>query len=322
MRLSTAFVALAGLAALPAAAQDMKLLNSWDQNFPASKVAAQPFVALVNEAAKGSMKITIAGPETVPSFEQFQPLQSGAFQFLFTHAVYHYGVTGAAIMADAVKSDSKARRDSGFFAAVDKAYNALGVKLIAMPLHKEGYQIVLRKPMTAEGDLKGMKIRANAAYKPLLDQLGAVMVPLPPGEVYSALQKGVVDGAAWPTIGVISYRWYEVSSILVRPTYGNSTYMILANLEAWNKLGPDKQKIVNDAALKIEAEVPAKFTALTQDEEKELIGKGMKVVTVGAKHAPQLTKYLGEGLWGLADRKNPELAKQLRQLVKDKGLED
>ena len=113
-------------------------------------------------STKGSIKFIISGPETVPPFEQLQPVSTGVFQMLFTHAVYHYGTTGIAMGLDAVRGDLEARRKSGMLEAIDKSYQKLGLKLVAAAISAtRGYHIVLRAPVSPAGDLQGRKVRGT-----------------------------------------------------------------------------------------------------------------------------------------------------------------
>jgi TRAP-type mannitol/chloroaromatic compound transport system substrate-binding protein len=187
----------------------------------------------------------MSGPETVPPFEQLQPVATGVFQMLFTHAIYHYGTTGLAVGLDAVRGDLEARRKSGMVEAIDKHYQKLGLKLVAVPISAtKGYHMVLRAPVGASGDLQGRKIRGTPSYHTVIGMLGASPVVLPGGEVYSALEKGVVDGAAWPASGVLGMRWYEVAKYMLRPSFGLAHYLFLMNLNAWNRLTDAERNIL------------------------------------------------------------------------------
>jgi TRAP-type mannitol/chloroaromatic compound transport system substrate-binding protein len=138
------------------------------------------------------MKFIVSGPETVPAFEQLQPAASGAFQFLFTHGAYHFGTSPLLAAVEALGGTPEARKASGVFAEVDKYYQKLGLNLLSMPITQDGgYQILLRKPPTAGGDLQGYKIRGNPTYQNVIRMLGGSMVTLPPAEIYAALDKGV-----------------------------------------------------------------------------------------------------------------------------------
>ena len=80
-----------------AEAAEFRFLSSWDKTNPAVPAIAEPFMKGVEAGTKGSIKFIVSGPETVPPFEQLEPVSTGVFQMLFTHAVYHYGTTGIAM---------------------------------------------------------------------------------------------------------------------------------------------------------------------------------------------------------------------------------
>ena len=86
-------------------AAEYRFLASWDKNYPGVTHIAQPFIKNVEAASKGSMKLIMSGPETVPPFEQLQPVDSGAFQFLFTHGAYHFGTTPYLAALEALGGD-------------------------------------------------------------------------------------------------------------------------------------------------------------------------------------------------------------------------
>ena len=106
---------------VPAAALELRMLTSWDRNNPAVPLLAEGFAKNVEKASNGNIKFVLNGPETVPPFEQLQPVASGAFQMLFTHGVYHFGQTGISMGLDAVGGTMAERHATGVFDVVDKA---------------------------------------------------------------------------------------------------------------------------------------------------------------------------------------------------------
>ena len=167
-----------------AEAADFRMLSSWDKTNPAVAKLAEPFAKGVEAATNGSVRFVISGPETVPPFEQLQPASTGVFPLLFTHAIYHYGTTGVAVGMDAVRGDLEARRKSGMVEVLDKHYQKLGLKLVAVAISAtKGYHIVLRAPVGPSGDLQGRKIRGTPSYHNVINMLGASPVVLPGGEV-------------------------------------------------------------------------------------------------------------------------------------------
>ena len=90
----------------------------------------------LGKLSKGELSTSYSGPEVVPTIEQFQPVQSGIFDMLFTIGAYHLGTTAIGAAVDAIDSDPVKRRQHGIFDYVDRHYNKLGVKVIAIIFKK------------------------------------------------------------------------------------------------------------------------------------------------------------------------------------------
>ena len=183
-----------------AQAAELNMLSSWNTNYAGAKYTVPKFAEMVKERVP-NLTLDVKGPEAVSPFEQLEPVQAGLYQFVYTHGGYHYGTTGIGMGMDGVDGDPDKRRASGIWDFVDKSYNEIGLKLIAMPTSGDGYHMVLKKPIGSSGGLDGAKVRGTPVYKALIEHLGGSLVVLPPAEIYSALDKGTVDGAAWPVLG-------------------------------------------------------------------------------------------------------------------------
>ncbi len=316
-----AVVVSLALSIINASAQEFRLLSSWDKNYPYNPVILDPFMKGVEAASKGRMKFLVSGPETVPPFEQLQPVGSGAFQFLFTSGAYHFGTTPLLTAVEGMNADLEAVRASGIIDFLDKHYQKFGLKIIAMPITVDGaYHLILRQPVGPSGDLVGRKVRGTPTHAPIIKMLNGTMVTLPPSEIYTALDKGVVDGAAWPRIGVKDYRWNEVAKYLLRPGYGVNYEPIFMNLKAWNALAKEDQQILIQEAHKVEDSWFKESVNIWDKEEKSLIASGMIVTQMGAAQKAKMNAALSDGLWELAETKNPKETQELRQFARSKGL--
>lgn len=324
MRLKVWLAAGAALAAAlqPAQAADYRMLSSWDQNYPMRPLLVEPFIKAVNQASKGSVNIRLSGPETVPAFEQLQPTGSGVFHFLYTHGAYHFGTTAAATAVEALAGGLEEWRKAGVREEIDKYYSPFGVTLIGLAVSPSGagYNIILRQPVKPSGDLQGYKIRGTPSYGGVFKLLGASPVVLPPAEIYTSLEKGLVDGAAWPTFGIAPYRWYEVAKYVLRPSFGTTTQLFFAHKATWDKMPEADKKLIQAELAKLEDQYTALYAKVTADEEKELQAKGMQIVQMGDAQKAKLADGWGEGLWALSAQKSPKETEALRQFGIAKGL--
>src|SRR5690606_4659237 len=114
-----------------AVAQEFRLLSGWVQNFAYNPYLLDPFVEGIEKASDGKMKISVYGPETVPPFEQLEPVGSGAFDFLFTAGAYHFGTPPIMTVAEAITTTPEELHSSGLFDEFDRHYQKFGLKLIA-----------------------------------------------------------------------------------------------------------------------------------------------------------------------------------------------
>lgn len=128
-----------------------------------------------------------------------------------------------------------------------------------------------KKPVNNPQDLKGMKIRVMQAaiFVNLVESFGASAQPMPFGEVYSALQTGVIDGAEnnWPSYFATGH--FEVAPYYILDEHTRVPEILVASKFTMNKLTAEQQEIIKQAALdsvEYQRELWAAFEA--ESEEK------------------------------------------------------
>ena len=148
-------------------AKTLKAISGFPTTHMYTKSCMGIFQDNLKAASGDRMDISIMGPDVVPTNEQFQPVQSGVFDLLFTHTAYHMGTTAIGLTLEAVNSDPVKRRESGIIGAIDKEYEKHGMKLLAV-LPAVEYNIVLSRPAASTSpSLKGLKIRTPPAGAPM-----------------------------------------------------------------------------------------------------------------------------------------------------------
>ena len=99
------------------------------------------------------------------------------------------------------------------------------------------FYLYTKKAVSKLDDLKGLKLRTAAKYDKMMKKLGIVPVTIEFGETYTGLQRGVVEGFGWPTIGPREWGWLEnVKYVIDIPFYARQNTFFLMNLDTWNKL--------------------------------------------------------------------------------------
>ena len=194
----------------PAQAQQFKLLGGWAENNVNAYWPGAQYKKNLEAASAGKMTVAISGPEAVPPFEQLQPVTAGAFDIVYTHPTYHS--KGLAGVAEIIPFGLEQWRSSGVWDYIDKYYQKThNVKLLALvALGTEGYHCYLKAP------------------------LGGVPVVMPMGDVYTSIEKGVVDGGCAPANVMLATKHHEVAKYRVEPRFGLLVSMIAINLDRFN----------------------------------------------------------------------------------------
>lgn len=306
-----------------AQAEQLRLLSSWEPSFPMNAHFVTPFMERVAARSEGAVEISMDGPEVVDPFSQFEPVQAGLYQVLFTHAAYHTGETRLALPLEAnIMADPEAIRTSGLWDQIDAGYNAYGFKLIGITTTGTGaYQILLRdKPTDVENPLAGMRVRGSPPYAPVIEEFGGTLVVLPGGEIYSGLDRGVIEGAGWPVIGTQNSRLTEVTKYYMTPGFGAGHYMMLMNLDAFNALDAAQQEIILSVAEEIERESVGVFEELTIAEVANMQSEGLEAVELSDDMAVRLTAAFADGLSAMATANNEGAAEKIVAFMRKNGM--
>ncbi len=321
-RLVGLFVALIVVMAFASnsCATKLKLLAAYQPNFIFNVGITDVFKKNLAEISGGKIQIQQFGPDVVPTFEQFQPTQAGVFDINFTHPTYHAGNFGLGILMDITKFDPTRRRETGLFDVMDKAYNKVGIKVIALP-PVSPYHYITKEALSGEKpSFKGLKLRSNPTLQNVVLELGGSPVTMSGGNVYTSLQKGVIDGAAWTLVGVKDFKWNEVAKYMVRPTFGSITMMLMMNLDKYNSLSDDEKKWIDEAGKKTELDSLAFFNGKIDSEIKYLEDKGMEYTEMNADDAKNVNIYFNDGIVKMSQKLVGDEALKFKKLAEEKGM--
>ena len=158
-------------------------------------------------------------------------------------------------------------------------------------------------------DLTGLKLRITPVYRDFFQALGATVVQTAPGEVYTALERGVVDGYGWPITGIFDLGWHEKTKYRVDPGFYSAEVSILINKNAWAKLNEQQKRVISEAAAWIEAQAADVAKENEADIAKQKAA-GIEVITL----SDEFRKKAYEAGWAGVIRQSPEHGAKLKAL--------
>ena len=226
---------------------EIKMVRPWSPASSSIKNFYLPFIENVNEKSGGRLVFSdFGGSEVAPAFEQMRPLLANQFQALYTHASYIQEFTAIGTSGDFVKGDWDARESCGLTSAQQEAFaGRLQGAHWTGPNIGAGYKIYLNEEITTP-TLKGLKIRDSGLYGPFIKKLGGIPTRIPYPEIYTALEKGIIDGAAYASTGAHRGSWYNVVNYWVTDELGEGGGTgIFFNKKTWDAMPTDLQELVD-----------------------------------------------------------------------------
>ena len=331
MRLLTAKTLLLCLlaACMPSRADEvtLTLVSSWNarQNFTAHFLK---YVDAVNKAGKGVVQIKfLGGPEVVPQRQLLYALRRGIIDMAFGGMTYYRGVIPEGDSMFAATITPMEARATGALDALQPYWEErINARLIGWMQSDIGPNIYLSEAphFRDDGlpDLSGLKIRTSPTNVELLKALDARAVQIAVKEIYTAFQRGTVDGLAWPTIGFPDLGIGDFVHYRIDPDVLQLAITLQINLDTWNALPEDARNILINQAVIYEQQSRADLFTIMEREVYELDAAGFNAVELPDDVAIRWRDFAHEVVWQRFADRAPESAAKLKPLFYPEAAAD
>ncbi|HMS79640.1 MAG TPA: TRAP transporter substrate-binding protein DctP [Burkholderiaceae bacterium] len=308
----------AGLAA-PAAAQEITLraVSGFQEGTYFSR-NFERFVQRVNAEGKGIVQINyIGGPKAIPTFEQPNALRSGVVDLANTTAAYTASLVPEGLALNYTDKKMADLRKDGTLEYLNTLYLEKGLYYFAKTGEGIQYHIFSNKPIE-KADLTGLKIRIAPIFRDFFSKLGASVVQMPPGEVYTALERGVVDGYGWPLLGIFDNGWHEKTRYRIDPGFYSLELGIVFSAATWKKLTPAQRAFLEKQGAALEAELNAISAKDAAEDMKKQQDAGIKVIRLDAAQSKAYLQAAYGSAWDGLVKTSPTHGAKLRQTMEPK----
>jgi TRAP-type C4-dicarboxylate transport system substrate-binding protein len=253
---AAAFIALSFVPISITAVQAKTINLSYSIFFPATHGQCKAGIDWAREVEKrtnGRIKITVFPGGTLTKANQcYDGVVKGISDLgmsCFAYTRGRFPVMEAIDLPHGYPNGQVATHVANEFYAVIKPAELNDVKVLYIHAHGPGL-LHTKTPVQSLKELQGMKIRSTGLSAKVTKALGGVPVAMPQGATYEALQKGVVEGTFTPIETLKGWKQAEVIKYTTNCTgVGYTTAMfVVMNLEKWNSLPKDIQKIIEDTS--------------------------------------------------------------------------
>lgn len=277
----------------------------------------EAFVERVNETGKGVVQINyVGGPEAVPTFELGNAVSAGVVDIANNTTAFYTNLLPLGDALHLATNTIQDQRENGCFDLIDGLHQEqMNVKYLARTGDNIQFHLYLTKPIDGT-DLSGLTLRTTPVYRAMFEALGATPVRTAPGEVYTALERGAIDGYGWPVQGVMDLGWDEQTKFRVDPGFYQVDVNFLVNLDRWNELSDEAKAVLHDAAIWTEAK-NADNLAINDSEAKRQADAGIQVISFEGDTAQSWLDTAQSAGWAALDAIDAAKAAELKSCLVD-----
>ncbi len=260
-----------------------KMVTTWPPNLPVLQTGAERFAKRVEEVSEGRLKIQVfAGGELVPALGVFDAVSQGTVQCGSGAAYYWAGKVPAAQWFAAVPFGLNPQGINAWF------YSGGGLKLweevyapfnlVPRPQGNTGVQMGgwFRKKMETIDDYKGLKMRIPGLGGKVIAKAGGTVVLLPGGEIFTSLERGVIDATEWVgPMHDLRMGFYKAAQYYYYPGWHEpgTCLEVMFNKKEYDALPKDLQAIIDACAMETNLWSLSEFEAGNGAALQELISK-------------------------------------------------
>lgn len=258
-----------------------KMVTTWPKNFPGLGMAAENFAELVARMSGGRLKVKVYGAgQLVPAMEVFDAVSQGTVEMGHGASYYWKGKSPTTALFTTIPFGLNAQEMNGWLhygggmALWRELYEPFN--LIPLAAGNTGVQMAgwFNREINSLADLKGLKMRIPGLGGEVISRMGVEAVNIPGGDLYIAMQTGVIDATEWVgPYNDLAFGFHQVAKYYYYPGWHEPgpTLELMVNKQAFSSLPDDLQAIVEGAARAINQDMLDDYTARNNGALKELV---------------------------------------------------
>ena len=306
---------VAALVPLRTAAQEitLRVVSAFAENTTYVK-NLEPMMKKLNAEGKGVLQLNfIGGPKAMPPFEVGNAVRTGVVDIGMSTGAFYTNIMPEADALKLTQLPGPELRRNGAVELINKVWNEkANMQYLGRVIDYTPFHLYLNKKIE-KPDLTGLKLRITPVYRDFFRALGATVVQTAPGEVYTALERGVVDGYGWPINGIFDFNWHEKTKFRVDPGFYSAEVSLVMNLDKWKSLSQAQKDLLMRHVVAHEADAVS-WKKVNEDDVKRQAQAGIQVISFDAATTKQYVDKAYDVAWTNLIKASPQYGPQMRKL--------
>lgn len=240
------------------------------------------------------------GPEVVKPTDLIEGVSTGAYDGAHLPGDYYAGQMPLLELQRFTPYSPEEERENGVYDLLAEAHEPLGVHYVGHT-HAAVPQVLLLKDKIEGADLKGKQIRTSSASSDMVTELGGSPVQMDGGDVFTALERGVIDGTVWASVGATSFGFEQQVKYYVEPRWYESVANTVINLDTWESLDEETQNAINEAMAEAEKQVFEHYQELTAEETAKWEAAGVEKIELAPEDEKKMLEIAYVSAWDRLD---------------------
>lgn len=305
----------------PAEAVNLRLVSSLPEvTFPVKPLII--FKDKVNERAKGALTIEyLGGPEIIAEGDQAISVQKGVVEMAYTFSGAYVGLVPGSDAFTLSRVSLAEERSRGAYDFIQPQYAKNNLYLLGRlvsGVQGEYFYVATTKPVKRLSDMRGLKI---ASFSPALihffEAIGGSAPVVGPPDIYTAVERGAVDGAWLPLHDHVTFGLIEAEKTVIDHGFCSDNFTVYLNLDIWNGLPKNLQDLLTQALIDTQNEWQNEYIAQNEQDREDIRNAGIEFVKFPPDEAEKFVETAFEAEWEDMIKRYPDIGAKLKELLYD-----
>jgi TRAP-type transport system periplasmic protein len=314
-------LSLAGLSFTVAADEVRLNVVTFTPKTAAVSAGFEKFIEAVNEEFEGRLSLNWrGGPEVLPPFRLADAVRNNSIDMALLSPSYYSGLVPSSTTSNLSFKNYEEILESGYYDRMTEIHAERGLNYLGeIPASDVQFFLFFKDRIDGLDDLKGKRIRVFPTGLPFIEALGANGVVLPIGEIYTAMERGAIDGFMQGNLGWAE-QYEDVVNYYLTPSFYRAGFSVLVSERAMGRLSPElREELTDYVRHTLGPELDRSWDEVIAAGFAEVEAAGFEEIALNGEEAEQYLQTAIDAAWEhmAGQIENDDLTAELRGMLVD-----
>ena len=275
------------------------------------------FIKRLNERSNGELEVKWIGSyEAIGMRDQASACQKGVVDINYTTSAFYANIVQCVKGEGLTRMPSLKGREMGMLDIMRKAHAQANLYYLARLCSADGFMAlfsnkIIDNPRTG---FKGLRFRSNTPMIEFYKNLGLSGVVMSMRDVYTGMERGMVDGFYYPITSFLQASLNEVTKYMIDHPFSCGHTAILVNLDKWNSLPKHLQDLMNEVGVEIEEFEDAYWNRIIAEDREMIQKKGVEFIYFKPEDAQWFERLFWDSRWEELLRECPKYGAKIKKM--------